>query len=99
MAITDLIVWVVLASLANYKAAHMISQDGDDGPFDLFKKLRDRVGTDTWWGRGVHCFSCTSFWGALIASLLVGFGLPLGQFLIVWGAVATLAFIVWRYFG
>jgi len=35
--ITDLWLWVILAGLANYKASHMISQDGDDGPFDLFK--------------------------------------------------------------
>ena len=36
--ITDLWLWVLLAGLANYKASHMLSQDGDDGPFDLFKK-------------------------------------------------------------
>ncbi len=99
MPTIDLIAWVVLASLANYKAAHMISQDGDNGPFNLFQKLRDKVGTKTWVGEGLHCFSCTSFWGALIAALLIGSGLPFFQFLLVWGAVATLALIVWRYFG
>lgn len=91
--------WVILAGLANYKASHMLSQDGDDGPFDIFKKLRARVGKTNWIGKGLHCFSCTSFWGGLVAALLVGLGLPWNLFLLVWGAVATMAFIVWRYFG
>ena len=95
----NLWLWVILAGLANYKAAHMISQDGDDGPFDLFKKLRDWVGTDTWYGKGLHCFSCTSFWGALIAAVLLWIGLPFNLFLLVWGAIATISFMVWRYFG
>lgn len=97
----DLAVWIVIASLANYKAAHMISQDGDDGPFDIFKKWRSFVGTTSWIGRGFHCLSCTSFWGALVAALLVGTFYPFmfSQFLLVWGAIATLSFCVWRYFG
>ena len=95
----DLWLWVIIAGLANYKAAHMLSQDGDDGPFDLFKKLRDKVGTETWYGKGLHCFSCVSFWGALIASLLLWPMVPINHFLIIWGAVATIAYIVWRFFG
>lgn len=95
----NLWLWVILAGLANYKAAHMLSQDGDDGPFDLFKRLRDWAGMDTWWGKGLHCFSCTSFWGALIAALLLWLGLPVNLFLLMWGAIATISFIVWRYFG
>lgn len=94
-----LMIGVVLAGLANYKAAHMLSQDGDDGPFDIFKRFRAWVGTTTWWGKGFHCFSCTSFWGALIAALLLWPGVPFNQFLLVWGAIATLSIIVWRYFG
>ena len=91
--------WVILAGLANYKAAHMLSQDGDDGPFDLFKRLREKAGTTTWIGKGLHCFSCTSFWGALITALLLGTGLTVNLFLILWGAVATINYCVWRYFG
>lgn len=97
--IEPLWLWVLLAGLADYKAAHMVSQDGDDGPFDLFKWWRDKVGTTSWIGKGFHCFSCTSFWGAFIAALLIGDALPINQFLLVWGATATIAFIVWRYFG
>jgi hypothetical protein len=95
----NLWLWVLLAGLANYKAAHMVSQPGDDGPFDLFKTFRDFVGEKTWIGKGFHCFSCVSFWGGLIAVLLIGWGLPWNLFMIVWGATATIAFMVWRYFG
>jgi len=91
--------WVLLAGLANYKASHMISQDGDDGPFDLFKKFRDVFNPEKWYGKGVRCFSCVSFWGALVATLLIWPGEPLNHFLIIWGAVATISFAVWRYFG
>lgn len=98
---TDHWLWVIIAALANYKASHMLSQEGDDGPFDIFKKLRDRVGTGNWVGKGLHCFSCTSFWGALVASLLLSitYVIPVHMFILQWGAVATLAFMVWRYFG
>lgn len=95
----DLWLWVLIAGLANYKAAHMLSQDGDDGPFDLFKKLRDKVGTETWYGKGLHCFSCVSFWGALVASLLLWPIVPVNHFLLIWGSVATVAYMVWRFFG
>lgn len=102
----NLWLWVILAGLANYKAAHMVSQDGDDGPFDVFKKIRDAAGTKNWFGKGLHCFSCTSFWGAWIMAFLVhitivvyGGTLPVTGFLLIWGAIATISFIVWRYFG
>ena len=95
----NLWLWVILAGLANYKASHMLSQDGDDGPANLFKMLRDAAGTEHWIGKGLHCFSCTSFWGALIATLLIGPGLFFTQFLLVWGAVATISYCIWRYFG
>lgn len=91
--------WVLLAGLANYKASHMISQEGDDGPFDLFKKLRGSFDPDAWYGKGIRCFSCVSFWGALVAALLICSGESLPHFLIIWGAVATISFMVWRYFG
>lgn len=91
--------WVAMAALANYKAAHMISQDGDDGPFDVFKRIRESFPPGTWYGKGIRCFSCTSFWGALIATALINPGVPWNQFLIIWAAVATLSFIIWRYFG
>lgn len=102
MIVNSLWLWVILASLANYTAAHMVSQDGDDGPFEVFKRLRSRVGTDTWIGKGVHCFRCASFWGALLmTSILALFvvQLTVGGFLLTWGAVSAIAVFAWRYFG
>ena len=93
------LIWVILASLANYKAAHMVSQDGDEGPFSLLQKFRDWIGTKTWIGRGFHCFSCTSFWGAFVATMLLAPVVPWNLFILVWGAIATLSFVIWRYFG
>jgi hypothetical protein len=95
----NLWLWVIIAGLANYKAAHMISQDGDDGPFDIFKTFRAWIGTDTWYGKGVHCFSCTSFWGALIATLLLSPPVQWNLWLLIWGATATISYMIWRYFG
>jgi hypothetical protein len=96
---SDLWLWVILAGLANYKAAHMISQDGDDGPFDVFKTLRNKVGTSNWVGKGFHCFSCTSFWGGLVAAVLLNTGLPWNLFILVWAAISSLSYFLWRYFG
>ena len=95
----SLLLWVILAGLANFKFSYMLSQDGEDGPFDIFKKLRDYVGTDTWWGKGFHCFSCTSFWGAFFCTILIKPKVTRSRFIIVWGAVATIAYMLKRYFG
>lgn len=95
----DLLIWVVLASLANYKVSRMITSAEETGPFDLFAKFRAFVGEATWVGKGFHCIVCTSFWGALVCALLIGAGLPVNLFLLVWGAIAALTFGLWRYFG
>ncbi len=59
----------ILLALAVYRVAHMISIE--DGPFDLFAKLRYRAGQTTWVGRGMHCPSCLSFWLSFAAALLL----------------------------
>lgn len=66
-----------LASLlAVYRASRMISQDGEDGPFDLLARMREKVGQRSWVGRGLHCFYCVSFWAGLAAAVwLAAFGL------------------------
>ena len=83
-----------ISILAVYRAARMISQDGEDGPFDLLAKWREWIGQRTWVGRGFHCFYCVSFWAALACALwLCAFGragwalLPLLWFGLSAGAV------------
>jgi hypothetical protein len=60
----------VLAVLATYRIAHMIARE--DGPFDVFARLRGAVGQEHWYGRGLHCVLCLSFWIALPAAIIAG---------------------------
>jgi hypothetical protein len=62
--------YFVLATLATYRIAHMIARE--DGPFDMFMLLREFAGQEKWYGRGLHCVLCISFWLSLPAALLVG---------------------------
>ena len=55
-----------LSILAVYRVSRMLTQDGEDGPFDLLAKWREWIGQKTWIGRGFHCFYCVSFWAALV---------------------------------
>lgn len=64
--------WLVatLAAFAVYRAARMVAEE--DGPFFLFKRLRDRFSDDKRsFDLGLHCFACLSFWIALLAALLL----------------------------
>jgi hypothetical protein len=91
-----ILVWVVIAGLAVYAVARSIASE--EGPFSLFLRLRDRAGQTTWWGRGLQCGACLSFWGGLLVALLIG-AENWQQFLILWGAIAGIATILWRVVG
>lgn len=62
---------LVLGSLAVYRLARMIAME--DGPFNLFMKLRsfwgDRLGWEHWISQGFLCPLCLSFWIAGLALL------------------------------
>lgn len=61
--------WITLAILATYRVSRMMALE--DGPFDVFSWLRDKVSQRSWIGRGLACTLCLSFWLAwLSASLL-----------------------------
>ena len=62
--------YFALAVLAVYRVAHMAARE--DGPFDVFARLRERAGQKTWVGRGLHCVLCISFWLSLPAAFLTG---------------------------
>jgi len=64
------VVYLVLATLATYRAARMIALE--DGPFDVFTRIQERAGQKSWVGRGLACPLCISFWLALPAALVVG---------------------------
>lgn len=81
----------VLAVLATYRVAHMIARE--DGPFDVFSSMREIVGQESWFGRGLHCVLCISFWLALPAALVAGLPIVMG-WLGVAGGVMVLFMIV-----
>ena len=58
----------LVAALATYRISFMIGQE--DGPFDLFSRLRGKVGQREWYGRGMHCTLCISFWVSLLAAFV-----------------------------
>lgn len=61
--------WFFVGVLATYRIARMLAME--DGPFDLFSTLREKVGQRTWIGRGLHCTLCISFWAAWLVVLLL----------------------------
>ena len=81
----------ILAVLATYRIAHMIARE--DGPFDMFMALREGVGQESWFGRGLHCVLCISFWLALPAAWIAGLPIVIG-WLGVAGGVMVLFMIV-----
>jgi hypothetical protein len=89
---------LAVSFLAVYRAARMITQDGEDGPFDLLAKWRDWVGQSTWIGRGFHCFYCVSFWAGLAtAAWLCAFGLtPWALCPIYWFALSGGAMVIFK---
>ena len=61
----------IVLTLAVYRVAHLITRE--DGPLDLFAKLRGWLDPhqQTWIGRGLNCILCVSFWLGLLGALLV----------------------------
>lgn len=62
---------LMIAALAVYRIAHLVAFE--DGPFDLFLRLRDRamvrLGSNHWITVGMHCPLCISFWLAWLIPL------------------------------
>jgi hypothetical protein len=63
--------WLLLVLLVFgvYRTARMLSQE--EGPFALFQRTRDAAGQASWFGRGLHCCMCLSWWIAGLAAVLL----------------------------
>ncbi len=90
---------LAVCALAVYRAAYALARE--DGPFDLFSWWREFLGQRNWIGRGFHCPMCLSFWGALLAALLLVRLERLGwndTLLLGWGAIAGACAVLhwWR---
>lgn len=101
---------IICAILAVYRLAFMVSRE--DGPFDLFTKLRQLTSRlpeqvignrrqPHWIARGFACPLCISWWLALPAALLVAWivGLPLLAALALWPAIAGAALFLFQLGG
>lgn len=62
-------IYLILAILATYRIAHMVAQE--DGPFDVFSRIRSIPNPESWIARGLNCVLCISFWVSLLAALLL----------------------------
>jgi hypothetical protein len=78
----------ILAILATYRVARMLTTE--DGPFDLFAKLRERIDPrqETWVGRGINCPLCVGFWVSFAVSLVFLPWSSLASLLLNWLGVA-----------
>ncbi len=62
----------IVAAFAVYFLSFSISNPEIDGPWNMFKKMRD-VWTqpNDWKARGIRCVVCVSFWVALPATITI----------------------------
>lgn len=65
----DYLITFSLSVLAVYRVSYMLVNE--DGPVDVFSKLREWVGQGTWIGRGFHCILCVSVWFSAIPALFM----------------------------
>jgi hypothetical protein len=76
MAISSSITSLLIAILSVWRITHLFW--GEDGPWDLFVRLRRLLG-EGFWGGLMDCFYCLSLWvAAPIACLLGGSWLERG---------------------
>lgn len=60
---------LALGILSVWRMTHLLY--GEDGPWDLFVRLRQRAGTG-FWGELLDCFYCLSLWVAVPFAFLLG---------------------------
>lgn len=90
----------IIAAFATYYLSYSISNTEIDGPFNLFRRLRD-VWTepDDWKARGIRCVVCVSCWVALavtIGLVLLGHA-DAWDWPIVWLSLAGGSVVLARY--
>lgn len=88
---SDALTFVIL-SLAVWRVTRIIVVE--DGPFDVFVKLRARLGAhkqETWVQRGLTCMACISFWLGIIPTLMY-FGVSVEA--VIYGLALSAASVV-----
>ena len=57
----------VVASFAVWRISKVITDE--EGPFSFMVRIRDQFSQGTWFGRGIRCLWCVSFWLGLVLGL------------------------------
>jgi hypothetical protein len=81
----------ILCTLAVWRIAHLLACE--DGPFDIFVKLRILAG-DSFWGTLLDCFYCLSVWVAVPFVFLLCTDWPTG--LVTWLALSGGASLLFK---
>ena len=63
-----------LASLATWRIAHILVYE--DGPFDVFDKTRQAMGSVPALYKLINCLKCVSVWVGAVFSLAISTNLP-----------------------
>jgi hypothetical protein len=78
---------LVMAPFGVYRVALMLATE--EGPFEVFQKLRNLYVENNWVGRGIRCPACISFWAGLVMALVLSY---LGQYTLVQMGICWLGF-------
>ncbi len=89
----DLWLALILSILAVYRASYFIAKE--DGPFDMFSKMRGKIGQEGWVGRGLNCVLCISFWLSLIPALWLFWGRPI-DIIAGWFGISGAALVLYK---
>lgn len=83
--------WLVIGILAVWRVTHLLH--AEDGPWDMFARLRGAVGTG-FWGSLLGCFYCLSLTIAVPFAVWIGQGWI--ERLVLWPALSGGAILVER---
>ncbi len=81
---------VGLSILAIYRLSYLIAKE--DGPFDMFASLRGKIGQEGWFGRGLNCPNCLSFWISIVPAIYISSSFL--EFFTIWLGMAGMALII-----
>ena len=83
--------WLILGVLAVWRITHLLN--AEDGPRDLFVRLRRRAG-EGFWGDLLDCFYCLSLW--IAAPLAWELGESWKEKLLLWPALSAGGIVIER---
>jgi hypothetical protein len=82
---------LALGVLSVWRVTHLLY--GEDGPWDLFVRLRQQAG-EGFWGQLLDCFYCLSVW--IAAPFAICLGGRLGERILLWPALSAGAILLER---